>query len=157
MDQVKTEIVLFGAGCFWGVQSTFDALPGVVATRVGYAGGTVAEPTYELVCTGQTGHAEVVEVTFDPAIIPFEALVHHFFALHDPTQINRQGPDIGTQYRSVIFVTSDEQNATARAVIANELSRRSIVTRIEPAPDFWPAEEYHQKYLARRGRGSCVI
>lgn len=151
------ETVVFGAGCFWGVQSSFDALPGVLSTRVGYAGGTVDAPTYELVCSGKTGHAEVVEVIFDPAIITFTALVHHFFALHDPTQLNRQGPDIGTQYRSVIFVTSDEQNTTARAIKADELSRRSIVTKIEPAPTFWPAEEYHQKYLARRGQGACAI
>ncbi|MDX2027053.1 MAG: peptide-methionine (S)-S-oxide reductase MsrA [Alphaproteobacteria bacterium] len=155
------EKAIFGAGCFWGVEAAFAALPGVVATEVGYSGGTTEQPTYEDVCNGHTGHAEVVRVTFDPTKIFYEALVEKFFTLHDPTQVNRQGPDIGDQYRSAIFYTSPEQEKTAKRVRDRlEQSgryRKSIATVIEPAAPFWRAEEYHQQYIAKRGGGSCRI
>ena len=153
------EKALFGAGCFWGVQADFDSLPGVVATQVGYAGGVAERPTYEMVCTGRTGHAEVVEVEFDPSVISYRQLLAAFFSLHDPTQLNRQGPDVGTQYRSVIFAQTAEQGAEAAEVIAalNAAGARKIATTIEPEATFWPAEDYHQKYLAKRGQGSCRI
>lgn len=145
----------FGAGCFWGVEELFRTTPGVVSTRVGYAGGHVEKPTYKQVCTDQTGHAEVVEVTFDPAKIGYDTLVDMFFRLHDPTQLNRQGPDYGSQYRSVIFYHSPEQKATAEATLKrydrSGRFKRPIVTRIEAAPTFWPAEEYHQQYFHKNG------
>lgn len=150
----------FGAGCFWGVELRFRELDGVVDAAVGYMGGTVEQPTYEQVCTDQTGHAEVVEVEFDPDRIDYETLVREFFALHDPTQINRQGPDVGRQYRSVVFVHNDDQRAVAEAVRV-ELDKSGrfshpIATAVEPAATFWRAEDYHQQYLARRG-GSCAV
>ncbi len=151
------EKAMFGAGCFWGVQAEFDALPGVISSRVGYAGGVRDNPTYEQVCTDSTGHAEVVEVVFDPTRLAYETLLRRFFDLHDPTQLNRQGPDIGTQYRSVIFVMDEAQRTSAEAVKAKELTRRPVVTTIETAPTFWPAEDYHQKYLEKRGRTSCHL
>lgn len=151
------ETALFGAGCFWGVQAEFDALPGVISSRVGYAGGEVQNPTYQQVCTDSTGHAEVVEVIFDPAQLAYETLLRRFFDLHDPTQLNRQGPDIGTQYRSVIFATTEAQRRSAEIIKAEELTRRPVVTTIEPALVFWPAEDYHQKYLEKRGRGACRL
>lgn len=153
------EKAIFGAGCFWGVQVAFDHMPGVLSTSVGYSGGKRERPTYEQVCSSATGHAEVIEVNFDPAQVSYQQLVEKFFDLHDPTQLNRQGPDIGTQYRSVIFYTTPEQQAVAEQVklaLAPQHSR-PIVTVIEPAQTFWPAEEYHQKYLEKRGRGSCAI
>lgn len=150
----------FGAGCFWGVEQRFRALPGVVDAAVGYMGGDVDHPTYEQVCTDQTGHVEVVEVTFDESQISYADLVQAFFDLHDPTQVNRQGPDVGWQYRSVIFVHDDTQRATATAVRdaldASDRFATAIATQIEPAAVFWRAEEYHQQYLARRG-GTCSI
>jgi peptide-methionine (S)-S-oxide reductase len=156
-----TEIALFGAGCFWGVQAEFDRIPGVVASRVGYAGGKRPSPTYEQVCSDVTGHAEVVELVFDPAVVAYADLVRAFFALHDPTQLNRQGPDIGSQYRSVIFCQHPEHQAAAQAILAEETAsghyRRPIVTAIEPATTFWPAEDYHQKYFEKRGGGQCHI
>ena len=151
------EKAMFGAGCFWGVQAEFDALPGVISSRVGYAGGVRDNPTYEQVCTDSTGHAEVVEVIFDPTRLAYEALLRRFFDLHDPTQLNRQGPDIGTQYRSVIFVMDEAQRTSAEAVKAEELTCRPVVTTIETAPTLWPAEDYHQKYLEKRGRTSCHL
>jgi peptide-methionine (S)-S-oxide reductase len=155
-----TEKATFGAGCFWGVEARFREFDGVIDAAVGYMGGDLDSPTYEQVCTDQTGHAEVVEVIFDPAEIDYEALVKAFFELHDPTQVNRQGPDVGRQYRSVIFVHDAAQRDVAEKVHA-ELDRsgrfsKPIVTAIEPAATFWRAEEYHQQYLARRG-GTCSI
>ena len=151
----------FGAGCFWGVEATFRALTGVKATRVGYAGGHTLNPTYRDVCTDTTGHAEVVEVTYDPAQISYDALLNVFWENHDPTQVNRQGPDVGDQYRTVIFYHSPEQEAEARAskekLEKSARFRRPIATQIEPAPEFYEAEDYHQQYLQKRGLASCHI
>ena len=149
----------FGAGCFWGVEAAFREIPGVTAAAVGYSGGTMERPTYQDVCSDETGPAEVVEVTFDPKLVSYRALVEKFFALHDPTTLNRQGPDFGTQYRSVIFFHSPEQEATAREVLreAQQHIRRPIVTEVTPAQTFWRAEEYHQRYLEKRGLRSCHI
>lgn len=148
----------FGAGCFWGVEAAFRRIDGVIATRVGYAGGGVESPTYEQVCSDATGHAEVVEVTYDDEKVPYEQLLATFWAEHDPTQLNRQGPDVGSQYRSVIFVHDAEQHAAAeasRAQVQERLSR-PVVTQIEDAPPFWEAEDYHQRYLEKRGLASCT-
>lgn len=155
------EKATFGAGCFWGVEAKFNELSGVIDTAVGYEGGINDHPTYKEVCTDRTGHAEVVEVTFDPSRLPFERLLDAFFSLHDPTQVNRQGPDWGTQYRSVVFTHTDAQAAQAQDKI-NELNasgsfRRPIATVVEPAKTFWKAEEYHQRYLEKRGMVSCHI
>ena len=154
-----TEKAMFGAGCFWGVEARFAEVPGVVETAVGYSGGHYPNPTYRDVCTDETGHAEVVLVEFDPAKVSYEELVKLFFQLHDPTQLNRQGPDYGTQYRSAIFYDSPEQKATAERVKQKmqPLTRGTIVTQIEPAQTFYRAEEYHQKYLEKRGVKSCHI
>ena len=145
----------FGAGCFWGVEEAYRQVDGVTATAVGYAGGAVDEPTYEMVCSGRTGHAEVVQVEYDPAKVSYEALLKLFWQVHDPTQVNRQGPDIGTQYRTVIFAHDEEQAEAARRSLDDEQAsgrhRRDIATRIEPAPAFWMAEDYHQQYFAKRG------
>lgn len=155
------EKATFGAGCFWGVEARFGQIPGVTATAVGYEGGALPNPTYKDVCTDRTGHAEVVELTFDPGRVNYEALVNEFFALHDPTQLNRQGPDWGRQYRSAIFYHSPEQEAVAKAVIARLTEERRfpkpVVTQVVPAETFWAAEEYHQKYLEKRGMVSCHI
>jgi peptide-methionine (S)-S-oxide reductase len=152
-----TEKATFGAGCFWGVEATFRRLAGVRETQVGYAGGGVDHPTYQQVCTDETGHAEVVEVTFDPEVISYHDLLEVFWANHNPTTLNQQGPDFGTQYRSAIFVHSPEQEAEARRSMAEAQKHfpRPIVTEITPAPPFWPAEEYHQRYLEKRGLASC--
>src|SRR3984885_2269706 len=151
----------FGAGCFWGVEAAFRELPGVRETTVGYQGGTTRNPSYEDVCTGRTGHAEVVHVEYDPAETSYENLLELFWAEHDPTTPNRQGPDVGTQYRSVIFYYTPAQKEAAEASKAKlEASghfRRPIVTQIVAAPDFYHAEEYHQKHLEKRGRRSCAI
>jgi peptide-methionine (S)-S-oxide reductase len=149
----------FGAGCFWGVEAAFRRLEGVTGTRVGYAGGTVANPSYEQVCSDATGHAEVVEVTYDDELVPYEQLLAVFWAEHDPTQLNRQGPDVGSQYRSVIFVHDAEQRAAAEASREQVQSRlsRPVVTQIEDAPPFWEAEDYHQQYLEKRGLASCTV
>ena len=151
----------FGAGCFWGVEARFAEMPGVMDTAVGYEGGDVEHPTYKEVCTDRTGHAEVVDVTFDPSRISYDELLDAFFAMHDPTQVNRQGPDWGAQYRSVVFTRTEEQEAKAKAKIA-ELNatgayRRPIATAVEPAKVFWRAEEYHQRYLEKRGMVACHI
>ena len=151
----------FGAGCFWGVEARFSEIAGVLDTAVGYEGGSLEHPTYKEVCTDRTGHAEVVQVTFDPSRLSYETLLDAFFTLHDPTQLNRQGPDWGTQYRSAIFTESEEQTAQAHAKIA-ELSaagcfRKPIVTEVTPDKTFWKAEEYHQRYLEKRGMASCHI
>ena len=155
------EKATFGAGCFWGVEVEFGRIPGVTETAVGYEGGKTEGPTYKDVCTDATGHAEVVDLTFDPTKVSYETLVEAFFGLHDPTQLNRQGPDWGTQYRSVIFFHSPEQEATAKRVIERLTAERKfakpIVTQVVPAETFWKAEEYHQKYLEKRGAVSCHI
>lgn len=158
---VSIEKAIFGAGCFWGVEARFGELSGVLDTAVGYEGGELEHPTYKEVCTDRTGHAEVVEVTFDPSRLSYEVLLDTFFALHDPTQVNRQGPDWGSQYRSVIFATTEDQMREAEAKIA-ELSasggfRKPIATQVLPSTMFWKAEEYHQRYLEKRGMVSCHI
>jgi peptide-methionine (S)-S-oxide reductase len=158
---MSKEKATFGAGCFWGVEETFRQLPGVSSTAVGYAGGAKENPTYEDVCSDASGHAEVVEVEFDPAEIAYTKLLDVFWSNHNPTTLNRQGPDVGTQYRSAIFYHSPEQKQQAEASkAALEKSGRfprPIVTQIEPAPKFWRAEEYHQQYLRKRGQTHCAI
>jgi peptide-methionine (S)-S-oxide reductase len=148
----------FGAGCFWGVEAAFRQLDGVTKTEVGYEGGSRANPSYEDVCSHTTGHAEVVEVTYDPDQVSYERLLDVFWAKHDPTQLNRQGWDFGDQYRSVVFVHDEEQRAAAEASRAREQAnrKRPIVTVVEPAQTFWPAEDYHQQYLEKRGAASCT-
>lgn len=154
-------LATFAAGCFWGVEETFLRTPGVLSTRVGYTGGTVNDVTYEMVCTGTTGHAEAVEITFDPGKVSYDDLLKVFFENHDPTTRNRQGPDIGDQYRSVIFYHSPGQEAAAKSYISAlqeaKKFKREIVTQIVPATTFYPAEEFHQQYLRERGLGSCHI
>jgi peptide-methionine (S)-S-oxide reductase len=159
---MSIEKATFGAGCFWGVEAAFAAIPGVTATAVGYEGGATERPTYKDVCTDRTGHAEVVELDFDPAQVSYGRLLDAFFELHDPTTLNRQGPDWGTQYRSAIFFHSPQQQAQAEAKIeqltgAGGYLPKRIVTKVEPAQTFWRAEEYHQKYLEKRGQASCHI
>lgn len=149
----------FGAGCFWGVEESFRQLAGVISATSGYMGGHRENPTYKEVCTDTTGHAEVVLVEYDPAILSFDTLLDHFWHMHDPTQKNRQGPDIGSQYRSVIFTYTPEQKTAAeksRATLdTSGLLRAPVATEIHDAPAFWPAEEYHQRYLEKRGLNSC--
>lgn len=151
----------FAAGCFWGVEARFAQLPGVTSTAVGYEGGTMPNPTYKDVCSDHTGHAEAVEIDYDPAKVSYEQLLDAFFSLHDPTQLNRQGPDWGSQYRSAIFFHTPEQESAAKAAIerltAEKRFSKPIVTHIVPASTFWRAEEYHQKYLEKRGAVSCHI
>ncbi|MFC3053185.1 peptide-methionine (S)-S-oxide reductase MsrA [Kordiimonas pumila] len=151
----------FGAGCFWGVEEVFRTTKGVIDTSVGYMGGHLNDPTYKDVCTDTTGHAEVVQVQFDPNIISYNTLLDLFFENHNPTQLNRQGPDYGTQYRSVIFCEDSEQTTLAEKkraeLIKAEKYDKPIVTVIEPVRTYWPAEEYHQKYLLRRGLSVCHI
>ena len=156
---MSLEKATFGAGCFWGVESTFREIPGVVDAAVGYEGGTMDNPTYQDVCTDETGHAEVVEVTFDPAKVSYETLVEQFWKMHNPTTLNRQGPDFGTQYRSVIFTHSPEQERVAAESKAKAQAnfKDPIVTEIVPARTFYRAEEYHQQYLAKRGLRHCHI
>ena len=159
---MSIEKATFGAGCFWGVEAAFAAIPGVTATAVGYEGGKLERPSYQDVCTDQTGHAEVVELDFDPAQVTYEQLLDFFFVLHDPTTLNRQGPDRGTQYRSAIFFHSPQQEAQAHARIEKltaegRFKPKRIVTKVEAAQTFWRAEEYHQRYLERRGQASCHI
>lgn len=151
----------FGAGCFWGVELRFQQEPGVLETAVGYEGGQMEKPTYKDVCTDRTGHAEVVEIDFDPARVSYQRLLDLFFELHDPTQLNRQGPDWGTQYRSAVFFHDAEQEKAAKEMIekltAEKRFAKQIVTQVVPAETFWRAEEYHQKYLEKRGAVSCHI
>jgi peptide-methionine (S)-S-oxide reductase len=154
-------VATFGAGCFWGVEATFRKLPGVKDTTVGYSGGHLPNPSYEQVCTDRTGHAEVVRVEYEPAEISYEQLLDVFFANHDPTTLNRQGPDSGSQYRSTIFYHSEAQRAAAQAakerLQQSGTHRRPVVTAIEPAREFYRAEEYHQQYLQKHGQASCHI
>lgn len=151
------EKAIFGAGCFWGVEEAFRTMEGVGETLVGYAGGTAKKPTYQQVCDDASGHAEVVEIIYDPDVISYGSLLETFFTIHDPTQVNRQGPDIGSQYRSVIFYTSEQQKSTAQNYIQSlqEKYSKPIATQLEPAPTVYPAEEYHQKYLMKRGKNVC--
>lgn len=153
------EKATFGAGCFWGVEEAFRRLAGVKDTAVGYEGGSLNNPTYHDVCTDRTGHAEVVEVDFDPAVISYHDLLNVFWENHDPTTKNRQGPDVGAQYRSAIFFHSPEQEAEAKKSReeAQKRFKRPIVTEIVPATDFWRAEEYHQQYLEKRGLSHCGL
>lgn len=152
-------IATFAAGCFWGVEAKFRQLPGVKNTRVGYTGGHTENPDYKLVCTGETGHAEAIEVEFDPAVISFGQLLDFFWQIHNPTTPNRQGPDVGTQYRSAVFYHDAEQQQQAenrkQELNANGVFSQPIVTEITAASEFYPAEEYHQCYLEKRGQGSC--
>jgi peptide-methionine (S)-S-oxide reductase len=157
MSEAEGEWARFAAGCFWGIEVAFRRVPGVLDARVGYTGGQVEHPTYEQVCRGDTGHAEAVEVLFDPEQVGYGELLRVFWAIHDPTQVNRQGPDVGPQYRSALFPLDEEQARQAQqSRAAEEASGRHaapIATTIEPAGPFWPAEDYHQRYLERRGLG----
>lgn len=161
MTETRIEKATFAAGCFWGVEETFRALPGVVDSAVGFMGGTTESPSYREVCGGRTGHAEVVHLEYDPAKISYDELLDAFWGCHDPTTLNRQGPDVGSQYRSAIFFHTPAQESAARAskerFDAEGRFRRPIVTAIEPAPTFWRAEEYHQRYLEKRGAASCRL
>jgi len=155
------EIATFGAGCFWGVEAAFREVEGVASTRVGYTGGWFDHPTYTDVCSGSTGHAESVEVTYDPAKVSYGQLLNVFWEVHDPTTLNRQGPDVGSQYRSVIFFrNSEEENAALASKERLQLSgkySREIVTEITPASQFWEAEDYHQQYFEKRGATHCRV
>jgi len=158
-ESVKFEKATFAAGCFWGIEASFRAVEGVVSTAVGYIGGRQTNPTYRQVCTDKTGHAEAVEVTYDPNKVSFEDLLAVFWKIHDPTTLNRQGPDVGTQYRSAIFHHTPEQQALAKASMEKLEKARTfknpIVTRIVPAEKFYRAEEYHQRYLEKQGKTTC--
>ena len=156
-----SETATFGAGCFWGVEEVFRTLPGVTSTAVGYLGGSIKDPTYKDVCTGKTGHAEVMQLEFDPAIVSYRQLLETFWSSHDPTTMNRQGPDLGSQYRSAVFFHTPEQEAAAieskKELQSSGRFSDPIVTEITPASTFYRAEDYHQKYLEKRGVGSCHI
>ncbi|CAN5635976.1 peptide-methionine (S)-S-oxide reductase MsrA [soil metagenome] len=156
---MNSEKIIVGAGCFWGVQHYFDQVPGVLETVVGYSGGHVEDPGYEQVCSGTTGHAEVVEVTYDPDLVSLEGLLKHFFYMHDPTQLNRQGPDVGEQYRSAIFYYDESQKAVIESIIGQTQDRfdKPIVTEVRPAEALYSAEEYHQKFTEKTGRGGCHV
>ncbi len=160
-DKSDTRKATFGAGCFWGVEVAFRQVPGVRNAEAGYEGGTLSNPSYKDVCTGRTGHAEVVEVTYDPARVSFDDLVDVFFTSHDPTTLNRQGPDVGTQYRSAIFYHDEEQRRAAEAAKerwnGSGRWRSPVVTEIAPATTFYRAEEYHQRYLEKHGLASCHL
>ena len=154
---MKKQLATFAAGCFWGVQTLFDAVPGVLSTRVGYTGGAMKNPTYDDVCSDETGHAEAIEVTFDADKVSYSALLKIFWENHNPTTLNRQGPDEGSQYRSAIFFHSDDQKKEAeQSKMATEKRLgKKVVTQISKAVMFYPAEEYHQKYLAKKGKNTC--
>ncbi|WP_337861638.1 peptide-methionine (S)-S-oxide reductase MsrA [Nitrososphaera sp.] len=155
------QVATFAAGCFWGVEETFRKIKGVRSTAVGYTGGWLPNPTYEMVCTDRTGHAEAIEIHFDPSEVTYEQLLKTFFSIHNPTTLNRQGPDIGVQYRSAIFFHTPEQEAAAKKMI-EQLDRSGkyrdkIVTQVVPASKFYRAEDYHQRYYEKRGGGSCYF
>ncbi len=158
---MKTERATFAAGCFWGVELEFSNIPGVIKTTVGYTGGKTAKPTYEQVCSHKTGHAEAVLVEFDPTQVSYDKLLDNFWAIHDPTQMNRQGPDVGDQYRSAIFYHSPAQEKAARASLERQQNsgreKGKIVTQIVPAVEFYAAEDYHQQYFTKRGQKSCHV
>jgi methionine-S-sulfoxide reductase len=153
VDQ-STEQATFAAGCFWGVEAYFRRVKGVVRATAGYSGGTTQNPSYEQVCTGRTGHAESVLIEYDPTLVSYERLLYHFWKIHDPTQVDRQGNDLGSQYRSAIFTHSDEQREAAER---SGRYRKPVATKIEPATKFWPAEEYHQDYLTQNPGGYCHV
>lgn len=157
----QMEKATFAAGCFWGVEAAFRQVNGVTSTAVGYTGGTLKNPSYQDVCTDRTGHAEAVEVTYDPSRVSYDQLLKVFWQNHDPTTINRQGPDVGTQYRSAIFFHTPEQETAAKAskekLEKARVYKRPIVTEIIPASEFWRAEDYHQQYLEKRGLAHCTI
>lgn len=156
---MKQEHAIFAAGCFWGVQFYFDQVPGVIESAVGYTGGHTEKPSYEAVCTHTTGHAEAVHLMFEPGVVSYETLVRHFFRMHDPTQLNRQGPDVGDNYRSAIFFSDEGQRVIAERV-RDELqleTDKPIVTQIVPEAKFYLAEDYHQKFAERTGQGMCHI
>ncbi|MBX4201805.1 peptide-methionine (S)-S-oxide reductase MsrA [Candidatus Saccharibacteria bacterium] len=157
---MQTEEAILAAGCFWGVQFYFDQVPGVTETEVGYIGGHTKNPSYEAVCTHTTGHAEATRIVFDPKKISYNTLLMQFFRMHDPTQLNRQGPDVGDSYRSAIFYKDAVQKQAAQKII-DELNKQTykgkIATTLEPAGEFWPAEDYHQKFTERTGRGMCHV
>ncbi len=156
---MRQETAIFAAGCFWGVEADFRDIPGVLGAEVGYTGGTTANPTYREVCSAKTGHAEAVRVTYDAERVSFETLADAFFSLHDPTQLNRQGPDVGTQYRSAVFYQDEAQRAAAEASKTRAQARhaRPIATQIVPAAEFFLAEDYHQRYLEKQGLRTCRI
>lgn len=156
---MKTQQIIFAAGCFWGVQYYFDQVPGVVKSTVGYTGGHTENPSYEQVCTHTTGHAEAVLLEYNPEKVSYETLVKQFFRMHDPTQLNRQGPDIGDQYRSAIFYFSDEQKEIAEKIKARAQKnyKNLVVTEVTKATEFYPAEEYHQKFTEKNGHGFCAV
>jgi peptide-methionine (S)-S-oxide reductase len=159
LAMAETNKATFAAGCFWGVESAFRTVDGVVDTKVGYIGGKMDNPTYKQVCTGRTGHAEALEISFDSAVVTYKELVELFWRVHDPTQVNRQGPDFGTQYRTAIFYHSDEQKKIAEQskaeLNASKKWRKPIATQIVPAVPFWRAEEYHQRYFEKTGQPAC--
>lgn len=157
---MKKEVAIFAAGCFWGVQYYFDQVPGVLETEAGYSGGHSDNPSYEQVCAHGTGHAEAVKITYDPAKISYTTLLKQFFRMHDPTQMNRQGPDVGDQYRSAIFYEDEQQKTLAQKIIGELNGSKfggKIVTALEPAGKWWPAEDYHQRYTEKTGIGACHI
>jgi peptide-methionine (S)-S-oxide reductase len=160
-NPVSLETATFAGGCFWGVEDAFRRIPGVTSTRVGYTGGVTESPSYRDVCSHRTGHAEAVEVTYDTSRTSYEQLVDAFFDIHDPTQMNRQGPDVGDQYRSAIYVHDSRQREIAeearQRLDAEHRFRRPIVTEITEAPTFWEAEDYHQQYFEKRGGGGCQL
>lgn len=157
---MENQKAIFAAGCFWGVEANFRKVKGVIGTRVGYIGGTFSEPTYKAVCSNKTGHAEAIEITFDPSVVSYDTLLDVFWSIHDPTTLNRQGPDVGTQYRSAIFYLNIEQKE--KAMISKEKLEASkhfnnpIVTQIVPASEFWEAEDYHQQYVEKRSNQYIV-
>ena len=158
--QAARDVAIFAAGCFWGVQYYFDQVPGVIETEVGYIGGKTKNPSYEQVCYEDTAHAEAVKITYDPKKVNYKTLLMQYFRMHDPTQMNRQGPDVGRQYRSAIFYLNDEQKSQAQKAIDKlnkEKFNSKIVTALEKAGEFWVAEDYHQKYTEKTGRGMCHI
>ncbi len=160
MKEIYTpQVAVFAAGCFWGVQYYFDQVPGVTETLVGYTGGRTKEPTYEQVCGTDTGHAEAVHIAFNPGVVNYQTLLKHFFRMHNPTQVDRQGPDIGAQYRSAIFYQNEEQKQLAEEAKAEaqQNSDKPIATRIAVGREFWEAEDYHQKFTERTGRGMCHV